>query len=84
MTVGKSRLPASISLSRNHAANLSDTKSACEVLEGAVDKYLSLKAFSGGAGYRGTTVGFTSEQLGMTLYISEKSKKNGLSCQNDG
>ena len=51
---------------------LSDTKSACEVLEGAVDKYPALKAFSGDAGYRGTAVGFTSEKPGMTLHISEK------------
>lgn len=42
---------------RVHAANLSDTKSACEVLEGAVDKYPSLKAFSGDAGYRGQRLG---------------------------
>ena len=55
-----------------HAANLSDTKSACEVLEGAADKYPSLKAFSGDAGYRGTAVDFTSKELDMTLHISEK------------
>ncbi|MGZ5136146.1 MAG: IS5 family transposase [Flavitalea sp.] len=36
-----------------HVANLSDTKSACEVLEGTVGKYPSLKACSGDAGYRG-------------------------------
>ncbi|WP_177166007.1 hypothetical protein [Nitrosomonas sp. Nm58] len=30
-----------------HAANLRDTKSACGVLEGVVNKYPSLKAFSG-------------------------------------
>jgi putative transposase len=53
-----------------HAANLSDTKSACEVLDGTVDKYTSLKAFSGDAGYCGTAVEFTSGKLGMT-YISE-------------
>jgi hypothetical protein len=41
-------------------------------LEGAVDKYPSLKAFSGDAGYRGTAVEFTSKKLGMTLHISEK------------
>jgi putative transposase len=55
-----------------HAANLSDTKSAGDVLEGAVDKYPSLKAFSGDAGYRGSAVEFTSTKLGMTLHISEK------------
>ena len=51
---------------------MSDTKSACEVLEGAADKYPSLKAFSGDAGYRGTAVDFTSQKLNMTLHISEK------------
>ena len=55
-----------------HAANLSDTKSACGVLEGAVDKHRSLKAFSGDAGYRGSAVDFTAGTLGMTLHISEK------------
>ena len=51
---------------RVHAANLSDTKSACEVLEGAASKFPSLEAFSGDAGYRGTAVEFTSTKLGMT------------------
>jgi putative transposase len=57
---------------RVHAANLSDTKSACEVLKGAASKFPSLAAFSGDAGYRGTAVEFTSTKLGMTLHISEK------------
>jgi putative transposase len=57
---------------RVHAANLSDTKSAGDVLEGAVDKYPTLQAFSGDAGYRGSAVEFTSTKLGMTLHISEK------------
>ena len=57
---------------RVHAANLSDTKSACEVLEEAASKFPSLEAFSGDAGYRGTAVEFTSTKLGMTLHISEK------------
>ena len=57
---------------RVHAANLSDTKSACDVLEGAASKFPSLEAFSGDAGYRGTAVEFTSTKLGMTLHISEK------------
>jgi putative transposase len=55
-----------------HAANLSDTKSACEVLAGAASKFPSLEAFSGDAGYRGTAVELTSTKLGMTLPISEK------------
>ena len=57
---------------RVHAANLSDTKSACEVLERAASKFPSLEAFSGDAGYRGTAVEYTSSKLGMTLHISEK------------
>ncbi len=55
-----------------HAANLSDTKSACDVLEAAADKYPSIKAFSGDAGYRGSAVEYTDKKLGMTLHISEK------------
>jgi putative transposase len=55
-----------------HAANLSDTKSACVVLAGAADKWPSLKAFSGDAGYRGTAVEFTSKKLDRSLHISEK------------
>jgi putative transposase len=61
---------------RAHAANLSDTKSACEVLEGVTSKFPSLEAFSGDAGYRGTAVEFTSTKLGMTLHISEKIEGN--------
>jgi putative transposase len=41
-------------------------------LEGTVDKYPSLKAFSGDAGYRGTAVEFTSNKLDMALHSSEK------------
>lgn len=55
-----------------HAANLSDTKSACDVLEAAAGKYPAIKAFSGDAGYRGSAVEYTDKKLGMTLHISEK------------
>ena len=55
-----------------HAANLSDTKSACDVLAGVHDKYPSLQAFSGDAGYRGTAVDFAAEVLNVLLHISEK------------
>ena len=48
-------IPGNLLYVKVHAANLSDTQSACEVLEGAIDKYPSLQAFSGDAGYRGTT-----------------------------
>jgi len=36
-----------------HAANLHDTVGACEVLRRAAEKYPSLEAFSGDAGYQG-------------------------------
>ena len=55
-----------------HAANPSDTKSACGVLEGVVDKYPSPKAFSGDAGYRGTAVDFATHGLDLALHISGK------------
>ena len=65
-------IPGNLLYVRAHAANLSDTKSACEVLEGAASKFPSLEAFSGDAGYRGTAVDFTSTKLGMILHISAK------------
>ena len=55
-----------------HAANMSDTKSACIVLESVITKYPSLKAFSGDAGYRGTAVDFAVSRPGLSLHISEK------------
>jgi putative transposase len=57
-----------------HAANQSDTKSAGAVLERCAEKYSSIQAFSGDAGYRGTAVKFVDETLGMTLHISTKIK----------
>jgi putative transposase len=55
-----------------HAANLSDTVRGCEVLRRASEKYPSLEAFSGDAGYRGTAVRFVDKVLGLTLHISER------------
>ena len=55
-----------------HAANLSDTVRGCEVLRRAAEKSLTIEAFSGDAGYRGTAVRFVDEVLGLTLHISEK------------
>jgi len=55
-----------------HAANLSDTKSAGDVLSAVADKHPSIKAFSGDAGYRGSAVEYADKKLGMTLHISEK------------
>jgi putative transposase len=65
-------IPGNLRYVRVHAANLSNTQSACEVLEGTARKFPSLKAFSGDEGYRGTAVDFTSSKPGMTLHISEK------------
>lgn len=55
-----------------HAANTSDTKAGCSVLEATAEKYPTLEAFSGDAGYRGTAVDFVNENLNLTLHISEK------------
>ena len=57
-----------------HAANLSDTKSACEVLERVKEKHPSIKVFSGDAGYRGTAVNFVDQDLNMELHISQRIK----------
>ncbi len=55
-----------------HAANTHDTKARGEVLKAAAQKYQSLEAFSGDAGYRGTCVDFVEQVLGLKLHISEK------------
>ena len=57
-----------------HAANRSDTKAACNVLERTTEKYPSIKAYSGDAGYRGTVVTYTNDGLNLTLHISKKIK----------
>ncbi len=57
-----------------HAANLSDTKSACEVLERTADKGPTLQAFSADAGYGGTAVKFCTETLHKPLHIAKKIK----------
>ena len=53
-----------------HAANQTDTKAGCQVLERAAEKYPSLKSFSGDGGYRGSAVTFVETQLGLTLQIT--------------
>ena len=59
---------------RVHAANLSDTKSACQVLEDTKEKHPTIKSFSADAGYRGTAVKFVDETLNMELHISKRIK----------
>ena len=57
-----------------HAANISDTKAACDVFERTAEKHPSIEAYSGDAGYRGTAVTFVKEALNRTLHISMKIK----------
>jgi putative transposase len=57
-----------------HAANCSDTVAGGPVMARAAEKYPSIEAFSGDAGYRGTAVKFVDETLGLVLHISTKIK----------
>jgi putative transposase len=57
-----------------HAANVHDTKAAPSVLERAAEKHPGIKAFSADAGYRGTTVDFVEQHLGLACHISTKIK----------
>jgi len=57
-----------------HAANISDTKAACNVMTRGVEKYPTIEAFSGDAGYCGTAVLFAKEVLGLPLHISKRIK----------
>lgn len=57
-----------------HAANVSDTKAAGNVLARALEKYPTIEAFCGDAGYCGTAVLFAQESLGLPLHISRKIK----------
>jgi putative transposase len=58
-----------------HAAHLHDIVGGCEVLRRATEKHPSLEAFSGDAGYRGTTVRFVEEQLTLALHSPKKSRR---------
>lgn len=55
-----------------HAANISDTVAAGPILQDTVTTYPTIKVFSGDLGYRGTAETFVSEQLKLTLQISQK------------
>ena len=57
-----------------HAANIHDTKAGKDVLKAAAEKYPSIEAFSGDAGYRGTAVDFVESELGLKLHISQRIK----------
>jgi putative transposase len=53
-----------------HAASRNDTIAADPILARAAEKYPSIEAFSGDAGYRGTAVTFVDDVLGLVLHIS--------------
>jgi putative transposase len=53
-----------------HAANTTDTKAGCAVLQRMAEKYSGLEAFCGDAGYRGTAVSFVEQTLGLTLHAA--------------
>ncbi len=55
-----------------HAANRADTTEGIRVCMQAVDKHLSIEAFSADAGYRGTTVEWVNEWLNRRVDISDK------------
>lgn len=57
-----------------HAANISDSKVAGDVLERVSEKNSSINAYLRDAGYRGTAITFVKEALNMTLHISTKIK----------
>ena len=44
--------------------------SACSILEETANKYPSIEAFSGDAGYRGTAVDFVKDTLNLDIHIS--------------
>jgi putative transposase len=57
-----------------HAANIHDTKAGCDIFEKLAKKFPSIKAFSADAGYRGTSVEYVQDHLGLELHISKKIK----------
>jgi putative transposase len=57
-----------------HAANQHDTRAGGPLLEAAANKHPSIVAFSGDAGYRGSSVEFVETTLGLKLHISQKIK----------
>jgi putative transposase len=57
-----------------HAANEHDSKAGIRVFERVAEKYRGIKAFSGDAGYRGTSVNYVDDVLKRKLNISTKIK----------
>ena len=57
-----------------HAANIHDTKGGISTTRQAYERYPSIQKFCADAGYQGTFVSDTKEQLGLDVDISEKIK----------
>ena len=57
-----------------HAANIHDTKGACDVLDDVHAKFPSIKGFSADAGYQGTTVEHVEKTMDLKIQISKKIK----------
>jgi len=55
-----------------HAANIHDTVAGTCIFDLVKEKYPSVQAFSADAGYRGTSVDYVKNQLGLKLDISTK------------
>jgi putative transposase len=55
-----------------HAANHTDTKAGMGVLARAAERYPTISAFSGDAGYRGSALEYVKQALGRVLHIAEK------------
>ncbi|MCP4055227.1 MAG: transposase [Mesoflavibacter sp.] len=52
-----------------HAANIHDTKAGCDVFDNVSLKYPSIEAFSGDAGYRGTSENFVINCIVPTGWV---------------
>lgn len=55
-----------------HAANEADTTSAAPVFQDAMNRYPTIRAFSGDAGYQGTAAEFVHEHLKLVLNVAQK------------
>lgn len=55
-----------------HAANIHDTKAACDIFNAASKKYPSIEAYSADAGYCGTAVDYVDNEMKLKLHISKR------------
>jgi putative transposase len=55
-----------------HAANIHDTKAACDVFDAVSQKYPSIQAYSADAGYCGTAVNHVDNEMKLKLHISKR------------